>query len=93
MPIGLCRLNKVHTCAAICPSWQAKCKSWRVYVVMRFQDTARSVKDQSMVCGLSELSVNITPVFALWLNVLGPLRQTRADAHAAILGVILTCRQ
>jgi len=51
------------------------------------------VKDQSMVCGLSELSVNITPVFALWLNVLGPLRQTRADAHAAILGVILTCRQ
>jgi len=31
---------------------------------MHFQDIARLMKDQSMVCGLSELSVNTTPVFA-----------------------------
>ena len=59
---------------------------------MRFQDIARSVKDQSTVCALSELSVN-TKVFAHLLNVLGPLRQTRADTHAAMLRVILTCCQ
>ena len=28
-----------------------------------------------------------------WLNALGPLRQTRADTHAIILGMIITCRQ